>query len=316
MKDTPISVALIDYRLKEEDGITTSKILRSENKNIKTIILTGFPSYERAVESMKAGIFDYISKGTSNKKIISVIDRAVNERRREMMSKGELDEDEHCVKLILICDHSHIRDRLESITNNNPDLKLMKAFHSIEDLKRSKFAKKIDIVLVCPDSLGDFGNDTSHFFAELPGLIPSAKPVIINEDLKDEDKVYLIMQGAKGFCSIDSDSDRIDKALQLVKEGQIWAEREITGRSIQALIKERPVVMQMKTGEDNTFGLTDREKEILRAVITGLKNKEIANTMSISEPTVKTHINRIYKKLGVDNRSKAILKALEDKVLE
>ena len=316
MKDIPISVALIDYRLKEEDGITTSKILKSENKNIKTIILTGFPSYERAVESMKAGIFDYISKGTSNKKIISVINRAVNEQRKEMIASGELDEDEHCVKLILICNHSHIKDRLESIANKNPDLKFMKAFHSIEDLKRSKFAKKIDVALVCPDSLGDFGSNTSQFFSELPGLTPSAKPVIINEDLKDEDKVHLIMQGAKGFCSIDSDSDKIEKALHLIKEGQIWAEREITCRSLQALIKERPAVVPMKTGEDNTFGLTDREREILRAVITGLKNKEIADTLTISEPTVKTHINRIYKKLGVNSRSKAILKALEVKVLE
>lgn len=124
------------------------------------------------------------------------------------------------------------------------------------------------------------------------------------------------MQGAKGFCSIDSDSDKIDKALHLIKEGQIWAERKITCQTIQALIKERPAVKQIKTGEDNTFGLTDREREILRAVITGLKNKEIADTLTISEPTVKTHINRIYKKLGVNSRSKAILKALEDKVLE
>lgn len=316
MKDIPISVALIDYRLNDEDGITTSKKLIEEDKNIKTIILTGFPSFERAVESMKAGVFHYISKGTSNKKIIAIINRALNERRKEMTASGELDEDEHCIKLILICNHSHIKDRLESISNKNPDLKLMKAFHSIEDLKRSKFAQKIDVALVCPDSISDFGSDANHFFSELPGLIPSAKPVIIDENLKNEDKIHLIKHGARGFCSIDSDTEKIDVALHLIKEGQIWASRQLTSMSLQALIKERPVVMPQKIAGGENFGLTDREKEILRAIIMGLKNREIADALTISEPTVKTHINRIYKKLGVNNRSKAILKALENKVLE
>jgi len=316
VKDISISVALIDYRLNDEDGITTSKKIIEKDKNIKTIILTGFPSYERAVESMKAGVFDYISKGTSNKKIIAIINRALNERRKEMMASGELDEDEHSVKLILICNHSRIKDRLESIANKNPDLKLMRAFHSMEDLKKSKFAQKIDVALVCPDSIRDFGSEATHFFSELPGLIPSAKPVIIDENLKDEDKIHLIKHGARGFCSIDSDTEKIDKALHLIKDGQIWTSRQLTSMSLQALINERPVVMPQKIAGGENFGLTDREKEILRAIVMGLKNREIADALTISEPTVKTHINRIYKKLGVDSRSKAILITLENKVLE
>ncbi|MBN1224860.1 MAG: response regulator [Candidatus Aminicenantes bacterium] len=316
VKDVPISIALVDYRLNGEDGISTSKKLREEDKNIKVIILTGFPSYEIAVESMKSGVFDYISKGTSNKKIIQIIHKALQERRKEMIASGELDEDENCIKLILICSHAHIKDRLESIANANPDLKLLKTFPSVKELKRNKLAQKIDIALICPDSISGKETDTAEFISELPGLIPSVKPVIINESLTDDEKVHLIKQGAKGFCAVNSDTENIEKAMHLIKKGQIWASRQLTSMSLQALINERPALLPQKIADDEKFGLTDREKEILRAIVMGLKNKEIAKTLTISEPTVKTHINRIYKKVGVTSRSKAILKALESKTLE
>ena len=65
--------------------------------------------------------------------------------------------------------------------------------------------------------------------------------------------------------------------------------------------------------KNNTYGLTEREIDILRKITQGYKNKQIADQLEISEQTVKTHINRILKKLRVDNRTKAVLVAMERK---
>jgi DNA-binding NarL/FixJ family response regulator len=65
---------------------------------------------------------------------------------------------------------------------------------------------------------------------------------------------------------------------------------------------------------NNRFGLTAREIEILRTMALGLKNKEIADKLFISEKTVKTHINRVFKKLGVATRAKAVLTAVENQI--
>ena len=141
--------------------------------------------------------------------------------------------------------------------------------------------------------------------------MPRVKPVLLNEDFSEEKKVDLIRIGVKGFFSIDIGSETLKKALTLIKKGETWASR----RLLSIAIPSGPDYLKnYLPGKALSFTLSDREKDILKTMVLGLKNREIADKLFISENTVKTHISNIFKKFGVNNRSQAILFAMEHKV--
>ncbi|MEW6054237.1 MAG: response regulator transcription factor [Nitrospirota bacterium] len=107
-----------------------------------------------------------------------------------------------------------------------------------------------------------------------------------NKHLKD-----LILRGVVGILPPSADSVLLKKALKAVKSGELWLDRN-------ALMK---IINSMRNQEKKTT-LAKREKEIVLLVCQGYRNKEIAQKLHISEQTVKSHCNRIYKKIGVSDR--------------
>jgi DNA-binding NarL/FixJ family response regulator len=312
VKKMPIDAALVDLRMSKEDGIDISEKLREIDKHLKIIIMTGFPSYETAVIAMKAGVSDYISKGSSNEKIMTIVKRAVEQRKKERTSVEERQLMKDRITFILLCNHSLIKERLESFSEVNPKFKLVKSFASVDNIKTKSVSQQIDIALVCASCNIKSFNDAYNIFPELYRIYPGIRPVIINESFTNEEKVELLKLGIRGFSSRDLSSEKLEKALRQVKKGEIWVSRTVANLSLKDMVNYQPSSL---LSEKNTFGLTEREKEILRTMILGLKNKTIAEKLFISEKTVKTHINRIFKKLGVANRTQAILCAIEKKIL-
>ncbi len=119
----------------------------------------------------------------------------------------------------------------------------------------------------------------------------------------DENLIADIKKGVRGYIRSTDAPAVMLKAIHAVHDGEIWAERRILGKAIanpqlltetiQAHVPGRPV-------------LTNREREMLSLVIQGESNREIAARSSISERTVKTHLYRVYRKLNVKSRTKAI----------
>jgi DNA-binding NarL/FixJ family response regulator len=312
-KEKPAEVALVDLRMSTEDGISVSKQLREMDEQLKIIIMTGFPSYETAVRAMKVGVFDYISKGSSNEKIMAVVKKAMEERRKDKktdIEKKEIVRDR--VTFVLFCNHSLIKERLENFSKAKPEFTLVKSFPAINHFKAMGVSQEIDVALVCASCNLKVLKDAYNILPELYRNYPGIKPVLINENFTDPEKVELLKLGIRGFFSRSLDSETLQRALRYVKKGEIWVSRSVTYLSLKdmAKYKSSPVLP-----DKSRFGLTDREIEILRTMVLGLKNKAIAEKLFISEKTVKTHVNRIFKKLGVTNRSQAILTVMENKIL-
>jgi DNA-binding NarL/FixJ family response regulator len=119
----------------------------------------------------------------------------------------------------------------------------------------------------------------------------------------DEELIYDIKAGIRGYIrSADSPAIMI-KAIQAVFNGEIWAERRILEKAIS-----NPLLLPeiLNVNVPGLAPLTNREKEMLTLVMQGESNKEIAARSSISERTVKTHLYRVYRKLNVKSRTKAI----------
>ena len=99
------------------------------------------------------------------------------------------------------------------------------------------------------------------------------------------------------------------KAIKVVCAGEMWVERKLVTRAFQGGYIKNP---DKENSPENTNGiLTPREKEVLLHLTQGSSNKEIANQLFISEKTVKSHLNAIFKKLNVSRRLEAVLYAIK-----
>jgi len=101
----------------------------------------------------------------------------------------------------------------------------------------------------------------------------------------------LILKGVYGILSSDADSVILKEAIRVAHSGELWLDRKII-KNILCRINH----------EKKSIDLTKREKEIVSLICLGYRNKEIAQKLDISEQTVKSHCNRIYKKVGVTDR--------------
>jgi len=126
---------------------------------------------------------------------------------------------------------------------------------------------------------------------------------------KDEAMILKALKaGAKGYLSKDVGISDLIKAIQAVHQGELWVERKLMARFFEG----EPIADPK--GEDRPGktkeGLTQREQEVLRLLTKGSTNKEIAKALFISEKTVKSHLNSIFRKLKVSRRLQAILYAI------
>ena len=137
---------------------------------------------------------------------------------------------------------------------------------------------------------------------------PKTKALMITGAL-DEVKIFESLKlGAKGYLSKDSSVSDLAKAIKAVHRGELWVERKLMSRFFdqEASANSARGNPHGKTEE----GLTLREQEVLRHLAAGLSNKEIAEDLFISEKTVKSHLNSIFRKLKVTRRLQAILYAI------
>ncbi|MCK4761155.1 MAG: response regulator [Candidatus Aminicenantes bacterium] len=310
VKSKKIDVALVDLRMIKENGLNISQKIKNIDDKVKIIILTGYPSFDTAVEAMKIGVFDYLSKGSSNEKIMGTIRKAIAEKEKDSSPKKTNFDG---ITVFLFCDHSLIKERLENMSENSPVFRLVKTFPNIEQAKMKTYdSRETDIALVCASCNLKNPKESPAFFAEIFRFFPGIKPVVINENYSNKEKVEFLKLGVKGFASRLLSSKKLEDGLQHVQSGGFLVDQRVVNLSLQNL------------AEDNTAGLfkakklidlTGREIEILKIMSRGLKNREIAEKLEISEKTVKTHLNRIFKKLGVNSRSKAILTLMEKKII-
>ena len=174
------------------------------------------------------------------------------------------------------------------------------------------FQKETDLAIVCAACIFKGIDESVRSIKDLYTLFPFVKIIIINENFNDKEKSQFLKMGIKGFFNSEMNSTDIEKALLVIRDGGIWAERKILNIAIEPDITQ---ISRVLSSYDKNYNLSRREKEILRTLVLGIRNRDIADRLFISEKTVKTHINRIFKKLGVDSRVKAILKAKEENLV-
>ncbi len=130
-------------------------------------------------------------------------------------------------------------------------------------------------------------------------------PTIILTTFDDHELVLTgILAGARGYLLKDVSLEQLVTAIETVHGGGTLVQPSLTNRVNQSLAGQTPQA-------DRQEALSERETEILRLLSGGYSNKEIANALVIAEGTVKNHVSNVLAKLGVRDRTRAVLKAID-----
>ena len=140
------------------------------------------------------------------------------------------------------------------------------------------------------------------------GRANTLPPTIILTTFDDDQLVLAgLKAGAKGYLLKDVTLEQLVGAIQTVAAGGSLVQPAVTQRLLSGLEHMRNEFVSL----DRPDPLTDRETEILRLMASGFSNKEIANSLGVAEGTIKNHVSNILSKLGVRDRTRAVLKAFE-----
>jgi DNA-binding NarL/FixJ family response regulator len=138
---------------------------------------------------------------------------------------------------------------------------------------------------------------------------PDAPRVLVLTTFDLDEHVYdALTAGASGFLLKDVTAERLFDAVRVVAAGEALLAPAITRRLIAEFARQRP-----RTGPAHTAldALTPRETDVLRLLAQGLSNPELALRLHVGEETVKTHVSRILSKLGLRDRTQAVVMAYE-----
>ena len=126
---------------------------------------------------------------------------------------------------------------------------------------------------------------------------PTVKVIALTASTDEARMMGVLRAGAVGYVRKDAEPEVLLAAVRAVARGKTYIDPSVSRQMIQATA----------TNDD----LTPREIEVLRQLALGRSNKEIADALSISDETVKTHVGHVFSKLQVENRSQAIVQALK-----
>jgi DNA-binding NarL/FixJ family response regulator len=136
---------------------------------------------------------------------------------------------------------------------------------------------------------------------------PAAKIILMDSGLEEEVIINLLLSyQLDGVIKTDTDLPLFKKALNAINAGQVWLDNS----RIRALLKHAESHVNTQPDEN----LSKREREIILLISQGRKNREIADSLCISEQTVKSHISRIFRKTNVNTRSQLVPFALRLKL--
>ena len=134
---------------------------------------------------------------------------------------------------------------------------------------------------------------------------PNLPIIVIGRSTDDEIMLNAIVSGAKGYVFDGAPPGEFARAIRVVSQGLVWAPRRVVSMFIE-LATTQP--KRMSPGANEV--ITEREKQVLNMLVAGLSNKEIGEPLGIVERTVKAHIAKIMRKVGVHSRIKLSVHAV------
>jgi len=175
-----------------------------------------------------------------------------------------------------------------ALFDSEPDFELLSA--TLSDLSAQP---NIDLVLL--GSRG--GQNLFDVMAAMKAARPDLRIIVTGSGADEETVLKAITAGAKGYVDEAAPSADFVQAIRMVNQGSVWAPRHVLSMFI-----ERVSSSPGRMFPSGRVAFTDREKEVLEMLVAGRSNKEIGAALGIEERTVKAHVAKLMRKVGVQNR--------------
>ncbi len=207
------------------------------------------------------------------------------------------------IRVALVDDDALIREGLRMIIDQAADLEVVATAGNGEEALRVATEHRPDVILMDVRMPVLDGIEATRRITNAEG---APRVIILTTFELDEYVFEALRAGASGFLLKRTEPENLVSAIRVVAGGEALLSPSVTRRLIEEFTR-RP---QTGTGERLTM-LTEREREVLLLIARGLSNQELAEQLFIADNTVKTHVKRIFTKLGARDRAQAIVIAYE-----
>lgn len=211
------------------------------------------------------------------------------------------------IRLFICDDHTLFREGTKKLLELESDITVVgEASNGLELLDKVKKASP-DVILL---DLGMPQMDGVTATYKIKKICPHAKIIILTV-YEDEPHIFnAIKAGAMGYLLKDVSIEELVEAIHRVYRGGALIQPSVATKVLKEFSSQDTKKIK---AEDVSYGLTEREKDVLRLISTGFTNKDIAKKLGISVKTVKNHISNIFATLHVNNRTQAALRFLDKK---
>ncbi len=204
------------------------------------------------------------------------------------------------VKVLLAFSNHIFSEGIARLLSDDSDIKTDYLDSGTEKVK-SLESYDADVVLL----------DFITLFNTFTDVMPTNKTSFLLVDTCCGDEIIVsafLTSKVAGILMGDTDSELLRRAIHSVCNGEIWVDKKTVKNLLTGLGSIK--------NADNAARLSAREREIVALVASGYRNKEIGLKLCISEPTVKTHLYRVFQKLGISNRPQLVVYAMKNQILE
>lgn len=213
------------------------------------------------------------------------------------------------IKILVACSHRLSLIGLKNIFQSEKNIVIVGETTSAEETVRYALKKKPDMLLLCLKLFLE--NENNHLIAEVKKKLPKTKIVVFNSTLTPEQELKFAISGIMGILSSNCPAETYIKAVKQIHSGEFWFGRKL----VSLLLSFNSTHRELIVPEKNKLPLTNRELDVIIQIAEGLCNKEISSKLCVSEGTVKSHINSIFKKLKINNRLQATFFAMQHNLL-
>jgi len=217
---------------------------------------------------------------------------------------------DNSVKVLMVEDHKLMRVGLKSLFEEFPEISIIAEAQSGKEAIEKIRQYRPDVVLMdigLPDMTGI--EATKKILEQFEGI----KVIMLTSHISEQEVLDSLAAGANAYALKDINTEILMMVIKTVKDGALWLDPQVV-----PIIREKNsgIIPQRQLSRANFkaqhSNLTEREYEVLKLVVDGKSNNEIAKNLTISEHTAKAHVCNIIQKMLVDDRTQAAVKALKE----
>ncbi len=207
------------------------------------------------------------------------------------------------IRLVIVEDYKLIRIGVRMVLEADSEIEVIGEADCGQQALESVKSLSPDVLIM---DLGLPDVDGLQLTREIRRFDKNVKILILTSHDTEDSVIMALSAGANAYCLKDIISDRLVAVVKSVCDGALWLDPKVASRALQLFAENAH-----KQALQNRIALTDREREVLRLIVEGMSNSQIAKALNISLHTSKAHVCSILQKLSVQDRMQAAVKAVQ-----